>query len=105
MSEQLITSIYQHVGKRIQIERVLRGMTQWELARLAGVTANTISRWETATYKISLEDLCHVAYAMNLTPVDLMPIDKATNKHEEAVNSLVHQFVIDLLKVNEAGTP
>jgi transcriptional regulator with XRE-family HTH domain len=34
-----------------------RGLSQQALGKAVGTTANTISRWETATYKPSIEDL------------------------------------------------
>jgi transcriptional regulator with XRE-family HTH domain len=53
-------NIYSWIGNRI---RELRtgwggaGISQEELAEAIGTTANTISRWETATYKPSILDL------------------------------------------------
>ena len=52
--------IYEQVGKQIRELRTTlrgRGISQEELAQAVQTTANTISRWETATYKPSISDL------------------------------------------------
>jgi transcriptional regulator with XRE-family HTH domain len=53
-------NIYNWIGERV---RELRtgwggaGISQDELAEAIGTTANTISRWETASYRPSISDL------------------------------------------------
>lgn len=52
--------IYKQIGERIRELRTARagtGVSQDELAEAINTTANTISRWETATYKPSVSDL------------------------------------------------
>ncbi len=52
--------IYEEVGRQIRELRTTlkgRGISQEELAESVETTANTISRWETATYKPSISDL------------------------------------------------
>jgi transcriptional regulator with XRE-family HTH domain len=56
--------IYEQVGKQIRELRTTirgRGISQEELAQAVKTTANTISRWETATYKPSISDLENLA--------------------------------------------
>ena len=56
--------IYEQVGKQIRdLRTALRGrcISQEELAQAVETTANTISRWETATYKPSISDLERLA--------------------------------------------
>lgn len=56
--------IYEQVGKQIRELRTTlrgRGISQEELAQAVKTTANTISRWETATYKPSISDLERLA--------------------------------------------
>ena len=56
--------IYEEVGKQIRELRSGlrgRGISQEELAQAVKTTANTISRWETATYKPSISDLERLA--------------------------------------------
>jgi transcriptional regulator with XRE-family HTH domain len=52
--------IYEQIGKQIrELRTTLRGhgISQEELAEAVNTTANTVSRWETATYKPSISDL------------------------------------------------
>ena len=55
-----MTDIYDQIGGKIrELRTTLRGngISQEELARAVKTTANTVSRWETATYKPSIADL------------------------------------------------
>jgi transcriptional regulator with XRE-family HTH domain len=59
MTRQTV-DIYRRIGERIRELRMTRGgagISQEELAEAIKTTANTISRWETATYKPSVLDL------------------------------------------------
>jgi len=52
--------IYKHIGEKIRQLRTTfgrKGISQEDLAAKMGTTANTISRWETATYKPSIMEL------------------------------------------------
>jgi transcriptional regulator with XRE-family HTH domain len=54
------TDIYKQIGDKIRELRTSlkgKGISQEDLARAMKTTANTISRWETATYKPSVSDL------------------------------------------------
>jgi len=56
--------IYQQIGsiiKSLRTHHLGRVVSQDALATEVGTTSNTISRWETATYKPSLEDLEKIA--------------------------------------------
>ena len=58
----MMPDIYELVGKQIrELRTTLRGISQEELAQAVRTTANTISRWETATYKPSISDLERLA--------------------------------------------
>jgi transcriptional regulator with XRE-family HTH domain len=53
-------NIYKQIGNQIrELRTTLRGegISQEELAQAVKTTANTISRWETATYKPAISDL------------------------------------------------
>ncbi len=60
------TKVVSYVGERIRQLRTEydhgKGLSQEALARELDVTANTISRWETATYKPDLGDLERLAH-------------------------------------------
>jgi len=56
--------IYEQIGKQIRELRTTlkgQGVSQEELAQAVSTTANTVSRWETATYKPSISDLERLA--------------------------------------------
>jgi transcriptional regulator with XRE-family HTH domain len=55
-----VADIYEKIGERIRDFRGSvggRGISQEDLAHAVGTTANTVSRWETATYKPAISDL------------------------------------------------
>jgi len=56
--------IYKRIGEKIRELRTTlkgQGISQEDLARAMKTTANTVSRWETATYKPSISDLERLA--------------------------------------------
>src|SRR5438105_375391 len=70
-----------HVGEKI---RELRnhyaggqGLAQETLAKEVGTTANTISRWETATYWPGLEDLDKLARFFGVSILTFFPREEA----------------------------
>jgi transcriptional regulator with XRE-family HTH domain len=59
-----MSDVYRFIGERIrELRRAFgeRGISQDALADAMGTTANTISRWETAAYKPSADDLERLA--------------------------------------------
>jgi transcriptional regulator with XRE-family HTH domain len=55
-----MNNLYKFIGKKIRDLRSThkgKGISQEELAQAVGTTPNTISRWETAAYKVSVGDL------------------------------------------------
>lgn len=67
------TNIYEYVGKRIRSFRIIKAISQEILANALGVTTNTISRWETATYKPSLENIYELAQFFGVSVLDFLP--------------------------------
>ena len=68
--------IYEEVGKQIRELRTGlrgRGISQEELAQAVKTTANTISRWETATYKPSISDLERLAEFFGVPITNFFP--------------------------------
>lgn len=56
--------IYKFIGDRIRklrLEHMSHVVSQETLAKALGTTPNTISRWETAVYKPSVEDLDRIS--------------------------------------------
>jgi transcriptional regulator with XRE-family HTH domain len=80
--------IYEEIGKQIRDLRTSvrgRGISQEELAHAVGTTANTISRWETATYKPAVFDLEKLARYFGVSITAFFP--EATPKSR--TNALV----------------
>ena len=50
-------SIYMIIGQKIRELRLTAGLSQEKLASGLKVASNTVSRWETGTYKTTPEDL------------------------------------------------
>jgi transcriptional regulator with XRE-family HTH domain len=57
-------NLYEYIGKKLRELRENyggKGTSQDEVAQAVGTTANTVSRWESATYKPSAGDLHKLA--------------------------------------------
>ena len=71
--------LIEYVGKRIQELRrdynSGEGLSQEALAGELEVAANTISRWESATYRPGLEDLDKLARFFGVSILELFPPD------------------------------
>jgi transcriptional regulator with XRE-family HTH domain len=69
--------LFEYVGNKIRELRVKyaggKGLSQEALGREMKVTANTISRWETATYQPSLQDLDHLGRFFGVSVLDFFP--------------------------------
>ncbi len=55
-----MSDLYTYIGQKIRELREnygAKGASQEEVAKAVGTTANTVSRWESATYKPSVRDL------------------------------------------------
>ena len=53
--------LYEYIGDKIRAHREAVGWKQGQLAEEMGVTPNTISRWESATYKPKAGDIDRLA--------------------------------------------
>lgn len=84
-------NLFEYVGGRIRDLRGSygegQGISQEALAKEIGVAANTISRWETATYKPNLEDLEKLARFFNLSILQFFPPENT--KTDEPVTALL----------------
>lgn len=78
--------LFQHVAARIRDFRTAfaagEGLSQDALAKELGVATNTISRWETGTYKPSLEDLDKLARFFGKSILEFFP-NTATPQNEQ----------------------
>lgn len=84
-------NLLQHVGGRIRELRASygggQGLSQEALANELGVATNTISRWETATYRPTLEDLDRLARFFNVSILTFFPQEETAS--DERVNALL----------------
>jgi len=72
------TTIANYVGEQIRDLRKQAGLSQDELASKIGVPSNTVSRWETATYKPKLKDLDRLAGVFGVSVGTFFPASEAT---------------------------
>lgn len=72
--------LIQYVGQRLRELRMAfaegQGLSQESLAEKVGTTANTISRWETGTYKPSLDDLDQLSRFFGVSVLAFFPKEK-----------------------------
>ena len=87
--------IYSQIGEQIRRIRDSKDMSQDELAQKLGVTPNTISRWETATYRPTVADIDNVARVFNLPLSALLPSDE---RSEGEINQKLLSATGDLPK-------
>lgn len=85
--------IYKHIGEKIKELREHYkedgkiGLSQEQLAGKIGVTPNTVSRWETATYKTKIEDLDKLAKFFSVPIYTFLPKEQQPDNPE--VNALL----------------
>ena len=81
--------LFEYVAARIRDLRTSyggEGISQEALAKAIGVVPNTISRWETATYRPTLEDLDKLARFFGKSILDFFPQEEAAaNDHLAAL--------------------
>lgn len=78
-----MADIYSEIGKQIRDLRTSvggRGTSQEDLAQGVGTTANTVSRWETATYKPAISDLERLARFFRVPITAFFPDAKPTSR-------------------------
>jgi transcriptional regulator with XRE-family HTH domain len=68
-------NIYDYIASKIKELRQKAGFSQEALAEKIKVAANTVSRWETATYKPAIEDLEKLAEFFDVPISAFLPSD------------------------------
>ncbi|MDB9515016.1 helix-turn-helix transcriptional regulator [Kamptonema animale CS-326] len=75
-------SLIEYVGGRIRDLRTSygggEGLSQEALAKALGITANTISRWETATYRPTIEDLERLSRFFGVSILQFFPPEETS---------------------------
>jgi len=69
-------NVFEYIAARIRDLRTgygEQGISQEALAKGVGVATNTVSRWETATYRPSLEDLDKLARLFGKSILEFFP--------------------------------
>jgi len=83
--------LIKYVGQRIKDFRTTygagQGLSQDNLAKELGVATNTISRWETGTYKPSLNDLERLSRFFGVSILEFLPEDKTES--DERITALL----------------
>jgi transcriptional regulator with XRE-family HTH domain len=80
-------TIFEYVGARIRDLRLAygkEGLSQEALAKAIGVATNTISRWETATYRPTIEDLEKLARFFGTSILEFFPKEDEPKNDEVA---------------------
>ena len=81
MDERRYYADHLAIGQRIKEHRMLRNLTQQELAELISVQTSQISLIETGRSHISVERLCEIAWNLNVSPNQLI-VDSNTTGSE-----------------------
>ena len=82
--------LFAYVGERIKELRTGfggKGLSQEKLAKELGISPNTISRWETATYNPTLADLDKLARFFGKSILFFFPQEKS--QANEKINALL----------------
>lgn len=91
--------LYQYIGDKIRTYR--DKLSQEELAKQVGTTANTISRWETGTYHPSVADLDKLARIFGIEiwaffPINVKPSTAAQSALLSATGDLPEEDISEL---------
>lgn len=82
-----------HVAARIKDLRVSynngEGLSQESLAIHLKVAPNTISRWETGTYRPSLKDLERISRFFGVSMMSFLPSDLVGEEEDESLKALL----------------
>jgi transcriptional regulator with XRE-family HTH domain len=93
--------LFEHVGRRIRDLRGSfggKGISQEELAEAINVTGNTISRWETATYHPSIQDLDKLARFFGVSILEFFPTEQTPESRVRALLRAARELPDDDLK-------
>jgi transcriptional regulator with XRE-family HTH domain len=86
-------SLIEHIGQRIRDFRTTygsgTGISQDSLAKALGVASNTVSRWETGTYKPTIEDLDRLARFFGKSIMEFFPKEDVRTERDEKIDALL----------------
>src|ERR1700733_1273490 len=88
-----LMGLTEHVGQRIREFRTSygggTGISQDALAKALGVASNTVSRWETGTYKPTIEDLDRLARFFGKSILEFFPSEDVRSERDEKIDALL----------------
>jgi transcriptional regulator with XRE-family HTH domain len=88
-----IMTLMEYVGRRIRDFRTSygggTGISQDALAKALGVSTNTVSRWETAVYRPTIEDLDKLARFFGKSILEFFPKEDLRTKRDEKIDALL----------------
>lgn len=85
-------NLLEHIGNQIRELRQAygkEGLSQGALAEMLGIAPNTVSRWETANYKPSIEDLQKLADTFSVSLLEFFPSDSESLEKKGALKALM----------------
>jgi transcriptional regulator with XRE-family HTH domain len=86
-------TLIEHVGQRIREFRTSygggSGISQDALAKGLDVASNTVSRWETGTYRPTIEDLERLARFFGKSILDFFPKEDVHTERDEKIDALL----------------
>ena len=77
-----ITAIDEHIGQRLQLRRVMLGLSQKDLANVCGISFQQIQKYETAGNRIAASRLFEISTVLE-TPVSFFFLGLPGNVPEE----------------------
>ena len=86
-------TLMEYVGRRIRDFRTSygggNGISQDALAKALGVATNTISRWETAVYRPTIEDLEKLARFFGKSIMEFFPKEDVRTERDKKIDALL----------------
>lgn len=93
----MTTDLYRFIGGRIAELRRAAGLSQAELAADLKIATNTVSRWETATYKPAAADLAKLARLFGVPIGSFFPPELQPRREVEQTTQALMSTLGDLL--------
>jgi len=86
-------ALIEHISQRIREFRTAYGggvgISQGALAKALGVKSNTVSRWETGTYKPTIEDLDRIARFFGKSIMEFFPNENVRTQRDEKIDAVL----------------
>lgn len=86
-------TLTEHVGQRIREFRTGYGggvgISQQALAAALKIASNTVSRWETGTYRPTIDDLENLARFFGKSIMDFFPKEEVHTERDEKIDALL----------------